>query len=450
MPEFRNVERTHGYEALRVEGSVPRDLRGALFRAGPGLMERFGERLTHPFEADGAITSVRFDEGGAFGACEVVKGQGYLDEERAGVSLHGSRASWPRRFMNAMSRKTKATGNTSLMDWQGRLFALMEGAPPQELDSTTLETLGLQTFGEMVTSGFSAHPRRCPDRRTTFNFGVRYDLVASLELFAFPDEGQPRMLGKIRAPWPGLVHDFALTERYMIFLIGPAKLVMWRAMLGLKDFTRYFRWHADESARLLIVPIDEPARFRTLELDACWVWHFANAFERGDEIVIDAIRHDDFSSFSELNEDTLDRTPTLHRYRVHGSSIREERLSSLSCEFPSVRKADITKPYQDVWLQTDDAGQFGIAKVNTRTGEEEHFIGDSNWTGSEPLLVSTQEGDYVLSMIDDGARTFLGIFNASAIGRGPRARVFFDHRVPPSFHGVFRHSVRAGDSQKTK
>src|SRR5436190_2132666 len=35
---FRDVSREHGFEPLRVEGALPRELAGTLFRAGPGLL----------------------------------------------------------------------------------------------------------------------------------------------------------------------------------------------------------------------------------------------------------------------------------------------------------------------------------------------------------------------------------------------------------------------------
>ena len=62
----QNLTRSHGFEPLDLEGQVPEDLRGTLFRVGPGVFERFGVEVAHPFEADGAITieKMRLDEHG--------------------------------------------------------------------------------------------------------------------------------------------------------------------------------------------------------------------------------------------------------------------------------------------------------------------------------------------------------------------------------------------------
>ena len=57
---YRDPTREHGFEALRVEGKLPVELAGTLYRNGPGLFGSFGRRYYHLFESDGAISAVRF------------------------------------------------------------------------------------------------------------------------------------------------------------------------------------------------------------------------------------------------------------------------------------------------------------------------------------------------------------------------------------------------------
>ena len=65
---FRDLPREHGFEALRVEGKLPPDLEGTLYRVGPALNSSFGERYRHWFDGDGGIYAVRFarPDGAAF------------------------------------------------------------------------------------------------------------------------------------------------------------------------------------------------------------------------------------------------------------------------------------------------------------------------------------------------------------------------------------------------
>jgi len=105
-PLRASVHRFHDWEPLRIEGKLPPGLYGSLVRAGPGLMERFGRRLLHSFEADGALIGLRLAEDGtASGAVRVVESPGYQAEQAAGKPLFGSAAPWWRRFTNGLRQR---------------------------------------------------------------------------------------------------------------------------------------------------------------------------------------------------------------------------------------------------------------------------------------------------------------------------------------------------------
>jgi len=44
------------------------------------------------------------------------------------------------------------------------------------------------------------------------------------------------------------------------------------------------------------VPIDDPERVTRFTIDAFFQWHFLNAYERGNEVVVDVVRFPDFES----------------------------------------------------------------------------------------------------------------------------------------------------------
>ncbi|NEO28088.1 MAG: Apocarotenoid-15,15'-oxygenase, partial [Kamptonema sp. SIO4C4] len=61
-----------GYESQRqeaaywlenIEGTVPTDLNGTLFRNGPGLLDINGQSIQHPFDGDGLVCAFTFDRG---------------------------------------------------------------------------------------------------------------------------------------------------------------------------------------------------------------------------------------------------------------------------------------------------------------------------------------------------------------------------------------------------
>jgi all-trans-8'-apo-beta-carotenal 15,15'-oxygenase len=137
-----------------VEGRLPDDLRGTLYRNGPGLYESFGQRYAHPFEADGAVTALRVDAEGARVASKIHDTAGLTEERARGKALYGLNVSWPRRMWNGLRGKDKNTANTSVMWWNGRLFALMEAGKPTELDPQTLATIGETDLDGVITSWF--------------------------------------------------------------------------------------------------------------------------------------------------------------------------------------------------------------------------------------------------------------------------------------------------------
>ena len=59
-----------------VEGRVPEDLVGTLYRNGPGQLVRGGVRTGHWFDGDGAVLAVRFGGGGATATYQYVETEG--------------------------------------------------------------------------------------------------------------------------------------------------------------------------------------------------------------------------------------------------------------------------------------------------------------------------------------------------------------------------------------
>ena len=64
-----------------LEGSVPNDLRGTLFRNGPGRQERGGVRYGHPFDGDGYVQRIAFTDEGVHVQGRFVQTAGFVAEE---------------------------------------------------------------------------------------------------------------------------------------------------------------------------------------------------------------------------------------------------------------------------------------------------------------------------------------------------------------------------------
>lgn len=442
MPHMNhNISRTHGFEPLRIEGNIPDQLRGTLYRVGPGLVRKFGKDV-HPFLADGLITSVDISSNPT-GACELVKDEKFQEEERAGRSLYDMNASGLRRLYNGLTGKVKNTGNTNVLSWQDQLFALMEQGHPVKFDAENLASIGSSDLG-MIHGSFSAHPHRVDSLKTTFNFGVQ---GRKIHVYALPDLGAASKIFTIDVPWAGLVHDFIVTETSAVFFIDPAKLVIWRAVLGLKEFSKYFHWDASESTTAVIVPFASPEDQTRVEVDPFRVWHFANAYDDGDDVVVDAFRHkniDVLTSPTILAADVP--VPELCRFRISRKTgtMDQEKLSKSPSEFPAVNPLVLGHKHRFVWMQTydDDQRNQGFSVFDTATAKMRRYSAPDNHLVSEPMLVPSGPNEkdvWILQLTQDtvSKQSYLGVFAADRFEDGPLAKLWFDHAIPSTFHGTF-------------
>ena len=280
-------------EDLPVEGELPRDLSGVYLRNGPNPRFPPLGSYTYPLEGDGMVHGLWMEEGRARYANRWVRTRGMAAEERAGRALYGGLVTpafvdtallgpepdpgWPFRldpFINVVRHA-------------GRYLALEEGTPPYEL-TDELETLGLYDFSGALPAGMCAHPKLDPVTGELVLF--RYDVEEPYLTWAVV--GADGVVTRPPTPVAGvdrgyMIHDFAITEHYVVLVIGPGVLDV-EAMLSGGDA---LQWRRELGTRVAIIEREGSAAPSWIETDAFWVWHFANAYETvgpgGHRIVVD-------------------------------------------------------------------------------------------------------------------------------------------------------------------
>ena len=439
-----SLTREHGYERLRVEGTIPEALRGTLVRNGPGLLELFDKPYSHLFEGDGALLAVRFDDEGALGAHRVIQSEALLEERRRGRPLYGSNAPSLRRAWNGLRMRIKNAANTSVMHWQGRLLALFEAGLPTEVSLEDLSTVGATDLDGMIEFAFSAHPHRVASRETTFNFGQRVFPRAMLDIYELPDRGPARQLTSVPLKRPVMLHDFIATDTHLVFFVSPARLSMFRAVFGIGDLASWFQWTPEDGTEVIAIPIDRPDEVVRFDAEPFWVWHFANAFDRGSEIVVDYVRYRDFASLAALakpgvpvEQGRLCRVVLDLEKKTLGESVPH---CDLPCEFPVVDPARAGAPIETIWIASDDGGA-NIAKVDIATGAVRRWALPEGHIPSEPILVpgpGDDEGSVLVLAYDPGRHeSYVAVLDATRPETGPVARLWLGHHTPPTFHGTF-------------
>ena len=449
---FSNLSREHGFEPVRVEGTLPVHLRGTLYRNGPGILEQFGRRYDHLFEGDGAITAIRFADGGALAAARVIESAGLREERAAGRHLSSFAAPWPTRVRRMLSGRLKNTANTHVVEWRGALYALSEGGRPTQLDPDSLRTIGESDLGGVVATTFSAHPHRVARRRTLYNFGMSYGKQTALTLFALPDDGPARFLGRIPLSRPVLLHDYIATDKHLVFFVSPVRVVVWRMMMALRSFTDNFMWTPTDGTEVIVVPIDTPDRPIRFCTDPFCQFHFAGAFEDRGEIVVDYVRYPDSRLLGALGDGTgLSWTDPsthvhgeLHRARIDlaKKQLRSAPLWEGHCEYPRIAEQVAGGRHQHIWLQSsryvDGVMRFQISRIDEDGASRHHTFAPGELC-SEPVLAQSQTGreddGSVLTLVYDShtARSHVAVLDARTLS--PQVRVQLTQAIPLTFHG---------------
>ncbi|MHC4392432.1 MAG: carotenoid oxygenase family protein, partial [Planctomycetota bacterium] len=420
---------------------MPPGLRGTLYRNGPAHHGGAGVGR-HYFDGDGALSAVRIAGGEAEGAVRLIETPGLLAERARGrrdLPSFGTPApSWWRR----VGGRIKNAANTSVLPWSGRMLALFEAGLPVEVSPEDLATIGETDLEGLIPETFSAHPHRVPARRATYNFGVRFGVRSWIDIFELPDNGPATRLASVPLGSPRFVHDFIATEKHLIFFIPPVRFRALRQFLGMGCALDNMQWRPEDGTEVLIVPIDTPKKVVRFRVDPFWMWHFANAFEAGNEIVVDFIHFEDAASIDGLRASNFERPSvpmggSLQRARIGlaEKSFKLERSYTSACEFPQVTQAQSGRPTRTVFLAANTPGTEHrpldrLACVDVESGNAtEVSLGGGTYV-SEPIVTpgNDGEGGYVLSLVYDESthRSYLAVLDAHRLGDGPLAKVWFD------------------------
>jgi all-trans-8'-apo-beta-carotenal 15,15'-oxygenase len=443
-----------------LSGSLPTDLRGSLYRNGPALFERRGDRIAHWFDGDGAILGVHFDGTQATGVYRMVQTNGYQAEEASGrfqFGGYGRRASRP--LWSASANKPKNAANTSVLAVSDRLLALWEGGQPHALDLNTLETRGLDTLQGLETGQtFSAHPKVDPQTGEIYNFGVTFGRKTQLHLYRCDRSGYLQQHGLVALAHIPMIHDFVLAGPYLIFFISPVHLNPLPVLLRQKSYSDSLRWHPERGTQILVVDRETLAPVRRGETDPWFQWHFGNGFlDRDGQVVVDMVRYADFQTNQFLKEvpsgkPKTDAFGTLWRLRLNPKTATVTEaipLSDRTCEFPTVSPNEVGQPSRHTYAAArSDRAQ--MTDLFDAIACYDHELGDMTLADlggqrypSEPIFApNPQHPDrgWILTVVYDAQShtSEVWIFDDRSLGNGPICRLALPQVVALGFHGTWK------------
>ena len=411
---------------LPTVGGIPGALRGRYIRNGPN--PKTGES-PHWFFGDGMLHGVELRDGRAVS---------YRNRwVRTRAFLEGARTIQP----DGTRDLTVGVANTHVVAHAGRLLALVETSFPTEV-TKDLETVGCFDFEGRLGTGMTAHPKICPTTGELHFFF--YDFMAPFLTYHRADaSGRLVQSEPIEVPGPTMIHDFAITERHVVFMDLPIVFDLELAMTGGLPY----RWSDDYGARLGVMPRGgRGSDVRWVEIAPCYVFHPLNAYEDDDgTIVMDVVR------YPELWRPGTSAVPApaLHRWRIDlgDNRVTETPLDERAVEFPRVDDRRNGLPYRygyAVYTERaiDESTGTALIKYDLRTGASVvHDFGPGR-VPAEPVFVPAsptagEDEGWVLSYVYDGGRdgSDLVILDAADFTRKPVATISLPQRVPFGFHG---------------
>ena len=355
---FRPVEQESTVADLDVTGVLPDYLDGRYFKIGPNPAADIDPETYCWYMGNGMAHGVRLRDGQA---------QWYRSRLIRTPALGG-----PPAAKNTMDH---LAANTNILTHAGTTLALVEGGTSCYELSDELDTVRAADFGGTLRGGYTGHPLRDPAtgelHAVSYYFGwgnkVRYTVIGT--------DGLLRRQVDVRVGGSPMMHSFSLTENHVVFydlpavfnvdvaigttvsrFVRPVVRLLMSSLIGRvaipdpisarmaaggrgrksgQDIP--YRWDPTYPARIGVMPREGGADdVRWFEIGPCYVYHPVNAYDDGESVVLDVVRHE--KTLATNFQGGGEGPPTLDQWVIDLASgrVAESRVDDRPLEFPRV------------------------------------------------------------------------------------------------------------------
>ena len=462
---------------LPVTGTIPEHLDGRYLRNGPNPAAEVDPARYHWFAGDAMVHGLSLRDGKAL----------WYRNRWVRTAAVSDTLGEPRvRDLDPRAGMLSIGPNTNAIEHAGQTLALVEGGGANYRLTEELDTLGTCDFGGTLYGGYTAHPHRDPVTGDLHAVSYSFARGHTVQYSVIGADGRARRTVDIPVHGFPMMHDFSLTERYVVVydlpvVFDPSAVVPdgvprpLRSAVGklIGGLTRRgsvpgpiaariaadttpitslpFAWDASYPARVGVMPRDGGADdVRWFDIDPCYVFHPLNAYSEdrdGREIlVIDLVRYD--RMFDRDRRGPSEGAPRLERWEIDlgTGAVRTELRDDRGQEFPRINETLTGTRHRygyTVGIDGFDTGDI----AGSRVYKHDYDSGAVSIAPTDPDLVlgevcfvpnpgAAAEDDGVLMGLgqhrgrDEGQLVILDAPTLETV-----ATVTLPQRVPMGFHG---------------
>ena len=453
------------YVVENIEGEVPEFIRGTYYLNGPARFSRGDLRYNHWLDGDGMVCSLRFADENIRFTNRFVRSAKFVAEEAAGRPIFrtfGTRFKTDRLKRNIA---LESPVNVSVYRYQNTLLAFGEQGLPWELDPVTLETRGEFNFGGCLNnlSPFAAHPKFDPATGEMLNFGIAYSAAGpQLNLYRFGADGELIYRKRFPLDYARSVHDFSLSQSYIIFYLSPLILNMEALARGGRTLMEALCWEPECGSRLLIVSRETGEQVATIPVGDRYCLHLINCFEEANRLVVDVLElnrpiYDQYQVMPDLFTNVCEGQPVRFEIDLDRSELVKTATIDylMAPDFPSIAQNQFTQPYKDFWMLGISAtgrhgrkffDQLAHANWNCAKACDVYRAPRLHYLGGEPIFIGNpqdEKGGAVICQLFDAQRigSAFAIFDAYKVAQGPIALLGLKEPIHLGFHASFDPSI---------
>ena len=472
------TEVTAEADDLQVTGTIPGHLDGRYLRNGSNPVGKVNPAVQHWFLGDAMVHGLALRDG---------KAQWYRNRLVRTPAVSRVLGERPIPGLDPRAGMLGIGPNTNVLTHAGQTLALVEGGGAQYRLTDELDTLGTCDFGGTLFGGYSAHPHRDPSTGELHAVSYSATRGNTVQYSVIDTTGRARRTVDVEVTGSPMMHDFSLTDDYVVFydlpvtfdaaemapgiapgwLQAPVRLAL-QALVGrvrvpdalttrMNAETRRparmpFSWDPTYPARIGVMPREGGnADIRWFQIEPCYVFHPLNAYTEDrdghETLVLDVIRHD--KMFDRDRRGPGESNSTLDRWEIDltAGSVRTETRDDRGQEFPRINEALTGAKHRFGYTVGLDGGFGGGSELRTAVYKHDYASGavqpaplpDRLWVGEMVYVANPDaraEDDGVLlgfGLDRETDRGNLLILDAQTLDT--RATVHLPQRIPMGFHG---------------